>query len=137
MGTPGRNAQSSTIFSAELDPHPAKEGRRAMSKVYDDVVDRPRPAPDELGLLRRLNLVVHATQGASFGVVRQVPLRKPMVQPLGRELLFAERSREESPVVDKDLEVDDLHALQRGLGELHRRTVAADPDDRSRMYVRT
>src|SRR5262245_17186970 len=67
----------------------------------------------------RRRLVVHAAQRVAMRVERDVALRKLGVQAGPGELVDAEAAREEPALVGAPLELDEEHAWQALLDELH------------------
>src|SRR6266511_3367504 len=92
---------------------------RVRTQVDDHVVDRSVAAADQLGLLVRRRLPVHAPHGAPVPVQRDVALHRGGVEAVLGELPGAEGAREQAALVGVRLRVDHERVRKSGLGEDH------------------
>ena len=64
-------------------------------------------------------------QGATPRVERDAGLDEPGWQPGGRELLLAERPREETPTIDVSIDIDNHGVRKRRGREAHQNTLSS------------
>ena len=104
---------------------PSEKGGRRGPQIDDDVVDGAARTAHELSFGLGGRLVVQTAQGATPRVERDAGLDEPGWQPGGRELFLAERPREEPPIVDVPLDIDDHGVGKLGGREAHQNTVSS------------
>ena len=86
MRAPLRDVERPSGLGVELGTEPLPVRRRARSQVDRDVVDRPSRAADELRLLVRRPLEVHATKRPGGDVPRERALRELAVEARPRRV---------------------------------------------------
>jgi hypothetical protein len=103
--------------SSRAEPLPA--GGRALAHVHDHVEDRAPGAAHQLGLGRRRDLVMQPADRACLRGSAEIGLHELGDQPVFGEFPCAEGAGEKTPLVAAGLEVDQVGAGKRRLGENH------------------
>lgn len=100
------HVQHSAIRGGKFNGEPLLVTSGNGAKVHDHIINCARRAPDQLGLLVRLALIMQSTQGFLLLIERNVALHKVCVQALALKFLATPASCKEPAIVGDGLDID-------------------------------
>ena len=106
VGKPFGDEEHGAVLRGKLDGKVLLERRRGRPQVNDDVINRSRGTPHELGFRKRRNLEVHASQRAFSFVERDVALFHMRADSVDFKFLPAEGAGEKPALIGMRLQFD-------------------------------
>src|SRR5262249_50250929 len=121
MSEAGGDIEFAAGFRRQFERLPPAKSRRGRSNINNNNPPRPLSTAHELNLAMRMSLVVHSAQRSSLNRIRHAVLYKSRLQPVLRELIDTERSREETSWILCWNWLDEPSTDQRRLDKIHTR----------------